>query len=230
MLARLAGTWSLVAVAGVLGCGSNQNQVAEAPACEAAEGNLPMDATAQAWAGQYRLVMVATAGDSAGRSVTGGMQLMVQSEELQIPPMGSADDGTRMLLYGSTNIDLPGILAVEVGALDSDDPLAPGVLVIERPVELDGGSSMEITIRLGSEANRRGVTRFGVHRLVRPSGQHRWVCRQLGQRRHGAVVQRPFLRQQDRSLDGPSGNDNGRNDRAERRKTSTRSAQTVSGN
>ena len=160
MLARLAGTWSLVAVAGVLGCGSNQNQVAEAPACEAAEGDLPMDATAQAWAGQYRLVMVATAGDSAGRSVTGGMQLMVQSEELQVPPMGSADDGTRMLLYGSTNIDLPGILAVEVGALDSDDPLAPGVLVIERPVELDGGSSKEITIRLGSEANRRGVTRF----------------------------------------------------------------------
>ncbi len=96
MLARLVGTWSLVAVAGVLGCGSNQNQVAEAPACEAAEGDLPMDATAQTWAGEYRLVMVATAGDSAGRSVTGGMHLMVQSEELQVPPMGSADGGTRM--------------------------------------------------------------------------------------------------------------------------------------
>ncbi len=160
MLARLAGTWSLVVVAGVLGCGSNQNQVAAAPVCEAAEGDLPMDATAETWAGQYRLVMVATAGDSAGRSTAGSMQLSVQSEELQIPPMGSADDGTRMLMYGSTEVDLKRILAVEVGVLDSDDPLAPGVLVLERPVELDGGSSMEITVRLGSEANRRGVTRF----------------------------------------------------------------------
>lgn len=160
MRAGLAGTWSLVVVAGVLGCGSNQSQVAVAPACEAAEGDLPMDVTAQTWAGEYHLVMVATSGDSAGRSVSGTMRLMVQSEELQVPPMGSLDDGTRMLLYGSTDIDLRVILAVEVGALDSDDPLAPGVLVIERPVERDGGTSMEITVRLGSEANRRGMTRF----------------------------------------------------------------------
>lgn len=160
MRAGLAGTWSLVVVAGVLGCGSNQSQVAAAPACEAAKGDLPMDVTAQTWAGEYHLVMVATSGDSAGRSVSGTMRLMVQSEELQVPPMGSLDDGTRMLLYGSTDIDLRAILAVEVGALDSDDPLAPGVLVIERPVERDGGTSMEITVRLGSEANRRGMTRF----------------------------------------------------------------------
>jgi hypothetical protein len=65
-----------------------------------------------------------------------------------------------MLLYGSTDIDLQAILAVEVGALDSEDPLAPGVLVLERPVERDGGTAMEITVRLGSEANRRGMTRF----------------------------------------------------------------------
>lgn len=160
MVARLAGTWSLVVVAGVLGCGSNQSQVAEAPACEAAEGDLPMDATARTWAGEYSLVMVATSGDSAGRSASGTMQLRVQSEELQVPPLGSADAGTRMLMYGSTDLDLRTILAVEVGALDSEDPLAPGVLVLERAVELDGGSSKEITVRLGSEANRRGVTRF----------------------------------------------------------------------
>jgi hypothetical protein len=85
---------------------------------------------------------------------------MVQSEELLTPPLGSADGGTRMPLYGSTDIDLHTILAVEVGELDADDPLAPGVLVLERAVERDGGSSLEITVRLGSEANRRGVTRF----------------------------------------------------------------------
>jgi hypothetical protein len=160
MRARLAGTWSLVVVAGVLGCRSNQNEVAAAPACEAAEGDLPMSATALTWAGKYRLVMVATSGDSAGHSASGDMTLMVQREELQVPPMGSADDGTRMLLYGSTDIDLQAILAVEVGALDSEDPTAPGVLVLERPVEQDGVTSMEITVRLGSEANRRGMTRF----------------------------------------------------------------------
>ena len=157
---RIAGTWCLVVVAGVLGCRSNQSQVAVAPACQAAEGDLPMDVSAQAWAGEYRLVMVAASGDSAGRSAAGTMRLMVQSEELQVPPMGSADDGTRMPLYGTTDIDLSAILAVEVGVLDSGDPTAPGVLVIGRPVERDGGTSTEITVRLGSEANRRGLTRF----------------------------------------------------------------------
>ncbi len=157
---RIAGTSCLVVVAGVLGCGSSQSQVAVAPACQAAEGDLPMDVSAQTWAGEYRLVMVATTGDSAGRSASGNMRLMVQSEELQVPPMGRADDGTRMPLYGTTDIDLSAILAVEIGVLDSDDPIAPGVLVIGRPVERDGGTSTEITIRLGSEANRRGLTRF----------------------------------------------------------------------
>ena len=157
---RIAGTWFFVVVAGVLGCRSNQSQVAAAPACQAAEGDLPMGVSAQAWAGEYRLVMVATTGDSAGRSASGTMRLMVQSEELQVPPMGSADDGTRMPLYGTTDIDLPAILAVEIGVLDSDDPIAPGVLVIARPVERDGRTSTEITIRFGSEANRRGLTRF----------------------------------------------------------------------
>lgn len=160
MRAHMAGTWYLVVVAGVLGCSSNKGQVAVAPVCEAAEGDLPVDASAGTWAGEYRLVMVATSGDSAGRSVSGTMRLMMQSEELQAPPMGSADDGTRMLMYGSTDIDLRTILAVEVGVLDSEDPIAPGVLVLERKVERDGGTSTEITVRLGSEANRRGMTRF----------------------------------------------------------------------
>jgi len=65
-----------------------------------------------------------------------------------------------MPMYGSTDIDLGPILAVEVGSLTSEDPAAPGVLVIQRPVELQGGKSTEITVRLGSEANRRGATRF----------------------------------------------------------------------
>ncbi len=157
---RVAGTWCFVVVAAVVGCRSSQSQVAVAPSCQAAEGELPFDVSAKTWAGEYRLVMVATTGDSAGRSASGNMRLMVQSEELQVPPMGSADDGTRMPLYGTTDIDLAAILAVQVGALDSDDPVAPGVLVLGRPVERDGGTSTEITIRLGSDANIRGLTRF----------------------------------------------------------------------
>jgi hypothetical protein len=104
--------------------------------------------------------MVATAGDSAGHSVTGQMRLAVQADSLQTPAIGSPMGGARMPMYGSTDIDLVPIHAVEVGDLDTDDPASPGVLVIQRPVELDGGSSTEITVRLGSEANRRGATRF----------------------------------------------------------------------
>ena len=150
----------LMTVAGVAACGSGNKQTAVAPACEAAQGTLPANATAETWAGTYRLTMVATSGDSAGRSATGQLQLTLMPDSLQNPVIGSAEGGARMPMYGSTDIGLAPIGAVEVGNLTSQDPTAPGVLVLQRPVDAAGGSSTEITVRLGSEANRRGVTRF----------------------------------------------------------------------
>jgi len=157
---RVWGTVGLLAAAGTVACGSGHNQAAVAPACEAAEGDLPADASAAAWSGNYHLTMVATSGDSTGRSTSGNLRLSLQADSLQLPPIGSLDDGTRMPLYGVTDVDLRAILAVEVGTLDADDPTAPGVLVLQRQVDQDSVIKVEVTLRLGSEANRRGMTRF----------------------------------------------------------------------
>ena len=49
-------------------------------------------------------------------------------------------------------MDVEAVAALRPGDLSSRDPQAPGVLVIQE----DGG----LLMRLGSEANRRGVLRF----------------------------------------------------------------------
>jgi hypothetical protein len=53
-------------------------------------------------------------------------------------------------------VNVEGVGAVRVGSLSSQDPAAPGVLVIES--ETTTGRS--ILLRLGSEANRRDLVRF----------------------------------------------------------------------
>ena len=66
-----------------------------------------------------------------------------------------------MPLIGTVDVDLGQVGGVQMGALDSEDPSAPGVLVMQRPYEKESGEAgSEVTIRLGSEANTRGVTRF----------------------------------------------------------------------
>lgn len=159
---RAAGVWSATVVAIVAaGCRShNADMAAAAPACEPVEGALAATVTADGWAGDYRLIMVATSGDSAGRSTSGPLRLQPQADSLRGAPGGSADDGTVMPMYGTTGIDLGAIGAVQVGDLAADDPIGPGVLVLERKVEQASGTITQITIRLGSDANRRGRVRF----------------------------------------------------------------------
>jgi hypothetical protein len=79
-------------------------------------------------------------------------------------------------LYGSAELDLAAIDAVRVGSISSNDPAAPGVLVIERHERAGQPPRAEITLRLGSEANRRdrqrvdgGYTALRVRELG-PSG------------------------------------------------------------
>ena len=61
--------------------------------------------------------------------------------------------GARTPLGGSTDVDVEAVGALRLGDLGSDDPAAPGVLVIET----DGPS---IILRLGSEPNRRDQVAF----------------------------------------------------------------------
>ncbi len=162
-MSRQVARWGfLTLVATVLGCGGNQAQTAAGTiACEPVEGNLPADVDAASWAGEYRLTLVATSGDSAGKQTSGVLRLVRQSDDLLKPDAGSMDVATEMPLIGTVEVDLGAVYAIEVGALDSQDPVAPGVLVLERPYEKEtGGPGTEVTIRFGAEANRRGITRF----------------------------------------------------------------------
>jgi hypothetical protein len=79
-------------------------------------------------------------------------------------------------MYGAAELELAAVDAVQVGSISSTDPRAPGVLVIEQHARAGQPPRADITVRLGSEANRRdrqrvdgGYTALRVQELS-PSG------------------------------------------------------------
>ena len=132
-----------------------------ADTCAAPTGALPHAATAAALGGEYRLRLVATTGPRSGTSADARLSLAPLPDSLQVaaPVLGIRDTTTRYPLGGSVDLDPDVIGAVRTGDLRSTDPAAPGVLVIERrPAAPDVPPSL--ILRLGADANRRGVVRF----------------------------------------------------------------------
>jgi hypothetical protein len=68
---------------------------------------------------------------------------------------GILDSAVVHPLYGTAEVDLKAVDAVQVGSTSSMDPAAPGVLVIERHERAGQAPRAEIVLRLGSDANRR---------------------------------------------------------------------------
>lgn len=105
-------------------------------------------------AGEYELVLVATSGDLAGSSVNGHLEL--QPNEPSLRGIPSADGKTRTdssaPLYGTTDVDVTRVGGLRLGEPTSSDPTQPGVLLVQQ--------GEGIVLRIGSEANRRGVLRF----------------------------------------------------------------------
>ena len=99
-----------------------------------------------ALAGRYRVVLVAESGSRAGQRTSGALELRAVRE-----PRGGGEDEAPLLL-GRAAFDPEAVGAVRVGALDTDDPAAPGVAVFRQRGRL--------LLRFGSDANRRGVLRF----------------------------------------------------------------------
>lgn len=124
--------------------------------CESADDLLSAHATLSNRTGQYRLTMVADAPDSnraATRAVSGMLTLRDQIRDPGTPD-SPADVSTP--LYGFTDIDPRSVGAHRVGDPGSRDPSAPGVLVLER----EEYGRRVITLRLGSDANRRDLVRY----------------------------------------------------------------------
>jgi len=147
--AAALGLW----VVGAAACGAKNARSAGAD-CQPLPDAPPAATSTIGLAGDYRLTLVATRGPRAGRMAEGRLSLVPQDTALQLLFQldGSVDSTARMPLIGSTNLDLDAVGAVRLGALDSRDPRSPGVAVLETP-----GA---IVLRLGADANRRGVVRF----------------------------------------------------------------------
>ncbi len=134
-------------------CGAKNARSAGAE-CQPLPDAPPVATSTIGLAGDYRLTLVATRGPRAGRMAEGRLWLAPQDTALQLLFRldGSVDSTARMPLIGGADLDLDAVGAVRLGALDARDPRSPGVAVLETP-----GA---IVLRLGADANRRGVVRF----------------------------------------------------------------------
>lgn len=123
--------------------------------CLVGEGALAADVRVAEWAGIYSVVMLSTGGDRADGTLT----LADQAAELTtlIGPGGEVAENTHIPLYGWIDIDMSGVGAIVPGDPLSQDPEAPGVALLESRM---GEQAPTILLRLGSEANRRGLVRF----------------------------------------------------------------------
>ena len=151
-----------VVLAGALAChpAHPEAQPAVNP-CRPTTGSLPRTAAAASLAGDYRLQLTATSGASAGRSVDGALRLQPMDDSMprEVVVLGVRDTSSSFPLSGTTDLDPAALGAVRTGSLTAEDAEAPGVLVIERrPAHPD--AAIEIMLRLGADANRRGVLRY----------------------------------------------------------------------
>ena len=146
----------------VCGCAARGGNEAEAEAqCSPVAGSLSTGTTAEGLAGQYRLTLVATRGERSGNTVEGRLwlhELQGELRSLTMPDGGPIPNAT-MPLYGATDADLEGVGGLRLGDPMSLDPMSPGVAVLEQRGSEENPRT-EITLRLGSAANRRDVLRF----------------------------------------------------------------------
>jgi hypothetical protein len=119
------------------------------PSCERTDGSLAAGATLADHVGAYRLTLVRGDVEAVPSWVEGELTLTER-------PAGMRSvDGWTTPLQGTAEIEIRRVGAQDTGSLMSDDPAAPGVLVLE-----DGGAEPTILLRLGSSANRTDLTAF----------------------------------------------------------------------
>jgi hypothetical protein len=148
-----AAIWHLGASVLLAACGGANAGQAGPQACAPVD-SAETELTAEALEGEYTLRLVATSGEKQGATADGRLELMEQDSAYRVMERtdGSADTTFSFPLYGSAEVDFAAVGATTPGDPGSSDPQSPGVLVIERPAG--------VMLRVGSEANRRGVRRF----------------------------------------------------------------------
>ena len=120
------------------------------------------------------MTLVATSGERGGQIARGTATLFENSDRLRhlIDASGNPMLGVIVPFYGAADIDVTEVGALPLGTTTSNDPLQPGVLVIQNSP--DDTTARSLVMRLGSETNRRNAVPFdGGYtvlrvRLVRP--------------------------------------------------------------
>lgn len=138
-----------LAAAVLTGCGGAGEATVDTPspaACQPTDATLPPGASMAGMDGRYAVRLVS----EDGRTASADLSLVDQPDGMRRLEDASTPLG------GTIEIDLESIGAQPVGDLDSTDPEAPGVLVLES----DGAEGRTILLRLGSEANQRGRMSF----------------------------------------------------------------------
>lgn len=125
-------------------------------ACEPVTGNLDTAATFSDRAGRYLITMLSEATDSSGAAAHTVSGLLTLRRQAHSSDSQDPQSDVTTPLYGFTDIDPRPVGAHRVGDPGSEDPSAPGVLVIERE---EYGRRI-ITLRLGSDANRKDLVRY----------------------------------------------------------------------
>jgi len=149
----MSASWHIGGVLLLAGCsGANAGQSDPQP-CTPVE-SAAATVSADGLAGEYNLKLVATSGAKRGTTAAGPLTLMPHDSAYRsLESAGGSSDTTFTLpLYGTTELDFASVGAVAPGDPVSSDPASPGVLVME--------GAGRVMLRMGSEANRRGVRRF----------------------------------------------------------------------
>ena len=118
--------------------------------CMPTSNSLHAKVTLSDRAGQYQLTLVEVVNGTDARSAQGTLTLRQQPSGLD--SLGSAATP----LYGFTDVNLRAVGAYEVGDPTSEDPQAPGVLVLES----DRAGARRVLLRLGADANQRDAALF----------------------------------------------------------------------
>ena len=120
------------------------------PPCERPSGRLGSDATLSSGDGRYELTLVRRIDAVDIASARGVLTLYPQ-----VPGLDALGDASTPL-FGSADVNLSAVGAARTGDARSDDPHAPGVLVLE----FDRAGARTILLRFGSSANRRDTVLF----------------------------------------------------------------------
>ncbi len=157
----MSAPWRISGVILLASCGGANAGQSDPQACAPVATEAPSMDTSRL-AGEFVVRLVAGSGAKRGATTEGRLQLTPRDSayrRLELPD-GSRSSTYTLPLAGTASVDFAAVGAVAPGDPASTDPESPGVLVIERPGQ--------VMLRVGSEANRRGVRRFdGAYTVLR---------------------------------------------------------------